>query len=76
MGGPLFLTLTAVVQKIDSCTMKRTGSLNFQMKYGGCGTFVFEENGNEEILLCFPDGNDQWCTRSVLERHHYQDLTK
>ena len=43
--------------------MKRTGSLNFKMSHGGCGTFVLEENGNEEILLCFPDGKDQWCTR-------------
>ena len=43
--------------------MKRTGSLNFKMSHGGCGTFVLEESGNEEILLCFPDGKDQWCTR-------------
>ena len=43
--------------------MKRTGSLNFKMSHGGCGVFTLEENGNEEILLCFPDGKDQWCTR-------------
>ena len=46
--------------------MKRTGSLKFKMTHGGCGTFVLEESGNEEILLCFSDENDTSCTRSVL----------
>ena len=45
--------------------MKRTGSLKFKMTHGGCGTFVLEESGNEEILLCFSDENDTSCTRSV-----------
>ena len=44
--------------------MKRTGSLKFKMTHGGCGTFILEEEtGNEEILLCFSDENDQSCTR-------------
>ena len=45
--------------------MKRTGSLKFKMTHGGCGTFVLEESGNEEILLCFSDENDTSCTRLV-----------
>ena len=36
------------------------------MTHGGCGSFVLEEGGNEEILLCFSDENDQSCTRSAI----------
>lgn len=50
----------------SSCKLKRLGSLDYDFRWGACGTFKFPENSdqkakNERVLLCFADKSEKFC---------------
>lgn len=54
--------------KNRSCKLKRLGSLDYDFRWGACGTFEFPENSNqkaknERVLLCFADKSEKFCER-------------
>ena len=52
------------IQEIDDCSLKRLGSLDFDMETGTCGVFNLE-GVNDELLLCFSGTSDKKCIRLV-----------
>ena len=46
---------------VESCQLKRVGSLMTEFTQGGCNTF--ETYYEEEIMLCFSKSNQQGCHR-------------
>ena len=51
-----------ILQEIDGCSLKRLGSLDFDMETGTCGVFNLE-GVNDELILCFSGASDKLCTR-------------
>ena len=52
----------------SSCKLKRLGSLDYDFRWGACGTFKFPANSdqkakNERVLLCFADKSEKFCER-------------
>ena len=54
--------------KIENCSMKMIGNMGFRMLFGGCNTFV--SNNEEFVLLCFSDYDYKTCYR--WEEHFVQ----
>lgn len=57
--------------KNRSCKLKRLGSLDYDFRWGACGTFKFPENSDqkakdERVLLCFADKSEKFCERYVM----------
>ena len=53
--------------KNRSCHLKRMGSLDYDFRWGACGTFKFQPTDqkakNERVLLCFADKSEKFCER-------------
>ena len=54
---PFFTKDIVQISRIDGCTVKKVGSLNFDFRYGACKSYQFEI---EKILIYF-GVDDQKC---------------
>jgi len=61
-GQPCNRDYTRQISLVESCRLRKTGSLPYDFEYGACNNFR-TSSGSEKALLCFSDYKPDGCLR-------------